>query len=84
MALLPKVDANNGCYVQISYNLETDTVLYDEHVDAGKNQQTVYHDSSIVFVGNFSQKPTKQYLIECIERAIDDRILFEQMLMHQL
>ena len=70
LAKMPKWDAHNGYYVEIHYDLDEDTVLYNPHVAWGEGSWTVDHDPKIIRVGTYHRRPSKKAIIADIEAAI--------------
>ena len=70
-AEMPVYDRHNGFYVEIHYDLDTDEVYADLHVDFGMWSRTVYDDPRIVRIGNFARRVSAAKLKERIDEAVD-------------
>ena len=70
-AEMPVYDRHNGFYVEIHYDLDTDEVYANPHVDYGMWSRTVYDDPRIIRVGNFARRVSAKALKERIDEAVD-------------
>ena len=71
-AEMPVYDRHNGLYVEIHYDLDTDEVYADLHVDFGMWSRTVYGDPRVIRVGNFVRRVSAERLKERIDEAASD------------
>lgn len=72
-------DNNEGCYTQISYDMDNGEIICDDHVSLGEQEWTQYHDNSIITIGNFT-KITMEELKEAIFKAVEDRKAYDKMM----
>ena len=68
-AEMPVYDRHNGFYVEIHYDLDTDEVYADAHVDFGMWSRTMYDDPRVIRVGNFARRVSAERLKERINEA---------------
>lgn len=72
---IPKYDHYNGYYVEVFYDTETDEVWGITQVSLGFNSWTeCRRNPEIIKIGDFTEKPTKKYLIELIEERMNDYV----------
>ena len=71
IAEMPVRNRNNGFYIEIHYDLDTDEVYATPHVDYGMWSRTVYDDPRIIRVGNFARRVSAARLKEYIDEAVD-------------
>ena len=66
--------ANNGHYVQIGYNPDTDEVLASYFVSLGRNSWTQYSNPNTICIGNYwGRNTTMATLKQDIENTIELR-----------
>lgn len=68
-AEMPARTRNDGFYIEVSYNLDTDEVYATPHVDVGGWSRTEYANPRIVRVGNFARRVSPEQLKERIDEA---------------
>lgn len=71
IAEMPERDRRNGFYIEIHYDLDTDEVYANPHVDYGMWSRTVYDDPRIVRIGNFVRRVSAAKLKARIDEAVD-------------
>ena len=63
----------SGSYIQLSYDLDSGDVITDYFYSLGQNSWKVYHDDSILSVGNVSEPKTMQPLADMIAQKVEER-----------
>ena len=68
---MPGRDRHNGLYVQVSYDIDEDAVLYDVLVDIGRGKRIEYENPRILRIGFFYSRVSPARLRELIDENVN-------------